>query len=187
MPQESQLYHEDMTKRGIIRLKEKDMFTIWVKPDCCNLTSAQLRKVADITDKYARSYLLFTTNQNAVIPFVNIKDVDEVLKELGEVSLKLDRFGPTVRNIKVCYDDKVCSEAVTNCLSLAEKMEGFFDRPLAHKTKIGVAGCGKDCISSRVLTDIGFVSKRKDGKQGYDVFVGGKLGLKPFVGIKMAE
>ena len=187
MKQESQLYYEDLTKRGIIRLADKDMVTVWIKPDCCNLTSVHLRKIADITEKYARGYLLFTTNQNAVIPFVNIKDVDEVLAELETVSLRLDRCGPTVRNIKVCYDDKICPEAVTSCLSLANKLENFFDAPFSHKVKIGVAGCDKDCISSRVLTDIGFVGVENNGTPQFDVFVGGKLGLKPFAGERMAE
>lgn len=187
MKQESRLYHEDLTKRGIIRLRDRDMFTVWIKPDCCNLTSRHLRKIADITEKYARSYLLFTTNQNAVIPFVHIKDVDDVLEELSEVSLRLDRCGPTVRNIKVCYDDKICHDAATNCLSLADKLENFFDTPLGHKLKIGVVGCEKDCLSSRVLTDVSFMGVERDGSKGYDVFVGGKLGLDPFVGERMAE
>ena len=188
MKQESQLYHEDLTKRGVIRLRDRDMYTVWIKPDCCNLTSRHLRKIADITEKYARRYLLFTTNQNAVIPFVNIKDVDDVLEELSEVSLRLDRCGPTVRNIKVCYDDKICHEAATSCLSLADKLEHFFDTVSPrNKVKIGVAGCEKDCLSSRVLTDIGFIGVERNGSQGYDVFVGGKLGLTPFVGERMAE
>lgn len=187
MKKEPQLYHEDLTKRGIIRLRDRDMFTVWIKPDCCNLTSTHLRKIADITEKYARSYLLFTTNQNAVIPFVHIKDVENVLAELEEVSLRLDRCGPTVRNIKVCYDDKVCHEAATSCLSLADKLEVFFDTPLGHKLKIGVVGCEKDCLSSRVLTDVSFMGVNGNGSQGYDVFVGGKLGLDPFIGERMAE
>ena len=54
MKQESQLYHEDLTKRGVIRLRDRDMYTVWIKPDCCNLTSRHLRKIADITEKYAR-------------------------------------------------------------------------------------------------------------------------------------
>ena len=188
MGQESQLYHERLTSRGIIRLEGKDMYSVWVKPDGCNLTSRHLRKIADITEKYARRYLLFTTNQNAVIPFVNLKDVEEVLEGLSEVYLRLDPCGPTVRNVKVCYDDKICPEAVTSCISLAEKLENFFDViPARNKTKIGVAGCRKDCITSRVLTDIGFVGVERDGRKGYEVFVGGKLGLTPFVGVKMAE
>ena len=125
----------ELRKSGIVKLKEKDMYSIWVKTAC----------------------------------------------------LILDRCGSTVRNVNVCYDAKICSEAVTNCLSLGEKLDNFFYKPSTHKLKTGVAGCKKDCIISRVLTDIGFVGGERDGKKGYDVYVGGRLGLNPAVGIKMAE
>ncbi len=146
----------ELKSRGIMKLNGEGMFAMWVKTACCNLTSKRLRKLADITDKYAKSYPLFTTRQIPIIPFVNIKDVEKVLEELSTVYLALDRCGPTVRNVNVCYDDKIRPEAVTNSLSLGEKLDNFFYIPVSHKVKIGVAGCSKDCITSRVLTDIGY-------------------------------
>ena len=187
MTQEQQINVGELRKSGLVRLKERDMYSMWIKTACCNLNSKQLRKLADITEKYARSYLLFTTRQIPIIPFVNLKDIEEVKEELKEVYLELDRCGPTVRNVNVCYDEKICPEAVTNSISLAEKLDNFFRVPSAnHKVKIGVAGCRKDCVISRVLSDIGFVGVERDGKPGYDVYMGGRLGVNPFVGIKMA-
>ena len=177
----------ELRSRGVVKLREEGMFALWVKTACCNLTSKQLRKLAEITGKYARGYLLFTTRQIPIIPFVNLKDVEEVQEELKTVYLALDRCGPTVRNVNVCYDSKICPEAVNNPLSLAEKLDNFWYVPMPNKVKIGVAGCKKDCIVSRVLTDIGFVGVEKDGSKGYDAFVGGRLGVNPFVGVKMAE
>ena len=92
-----------------------------------------------------------------------------------------------MRNINVCYDDKICPDALTNSISLAEKLDSFFRIPSRHKVKIGVAGCGKDCVVSRVLSDLGFVAVERNGRVGYDAYVGGRLGVKPFVGIRMAE
>ena len=178
----------ELRKSGLVKLKGKDMYSMWIKTGCCNLTSKQLRKLADIIEKYTRGYLLFTTRQIPIIPFVNLKDIEEVKEDLNEVYLELDRCGPTVRNVNVCYDEKICPEAVTNSISLAEKLDNFFRVPMAHKVKIGVAGCRKDCIISRVLTDIGFVGMERDGKCGYyNAYIGGRLGLNPFVGVKMAE
>ncbi len=178
----------ELRRSGVVKLKDKDMYSMWIKTACSNLNSKQLRKLADIIDKYARSYLLFTTRQTPIIPLVNLKDVEEVKEELDEVYLELDRCGPTVRNVNVCYDDKICPEAVTNSISLAEKLDNFFRVPSAnHKVKIGVAGCQKDCVISRVLTDIGFVARESNGRKGYDVYVGGRLGVNPFLGVKMAE
>ncbi len=188
MAQKPQINVGELRRSGVVKLKEKDMYSIWVKTACCNLNSKQLRKLADITEKYARGYLLFTTRQIPIIPFTNLKDVEGVKEELNEVYLELDRCGPTVRNINVCYDDKICPEAVTNSISLAEKLDNLFRVPSAnHKVKIGVAGCQKDCVISRVLSDIGFIGGESNGRKGYDVYVGGRLGLNPFVGVKMAE
>lgn len=177
----------DLRSRGIVKLREEDMFSLWVKTACSNMTSRQLRKLADIIEKYGRSYLLFTTRQIPIIPFIHFKDVDKVQEELSQVYLSLDRCGPTVRNVNVCYDENICPEAVLGSISLAEKLDNFFHIPMTHKVKIGVAGCPKDCIISRVLTDIGFVAAERDGRKGYEVYLGGRLGVNPFVGVKMAE
>jgi len=188
MTQKPQINVGELRRSGVVKLKDKDMYSMWVKTACSNLNSKQLRKLADITEKYARSYLLFTTRQIPIIPLINLKDVEEVKEELTEVYLELDRCGPTVRNVNVCYDDKICPEAVTNSISLAEKLDNFFRVPSAnHKVKIGVAGCQKDCIISRVLNDIGFVAGESNGRKGYDVYIGGRLGVNPFLGVKMAE
>ncbi len=177
----------DLRSRGIVKLRDKDMFAIWVKTACCNLSAGQLNKLADIAEKYAKGYLLFTTRQIPMIPFVHLNDLSTVQEELSTVYLTLDRCGPTVRNVNVCYDDKICSEAVVNSLSLGEKLDNFFYMPMTHKVKLGIAGCSKDCIISRALTDVGFVGVEEKGRRGYDVYVGGRLGLDPFLGVKMAE
>ncbi len=186
MAQQPQIDVEELKRGGVVKLKE-DMYSVWVKTACCNLNSKQLRKLADIIEQYARGFLLFTTRQIPIIPFVNLKDVGGIKRELNQVYLELDRCGPRVRNINVCYEDKICPEAVTDSLSLAEKLDNFFYNPILHKIKIGVANCEKDCIISRVLTDIGFVGVERDSNRGYDVYVGGRLGVNPFVGVKMAE
>lgn len=177
----------ELRRSGIVKLRDPDMYSLWVKTGCCNLNSAQLHKLADIVDKYGRGYLLFTTRQSPHLPHINIRDVDTVREEMKEVYMQLDRCGPTVRNVNVCYDDKVCAEAVMNSIALAEKMDTFFYVPMGHKVKIGVAGCARDCITSRVLTDIGFIGVEANGRRGYDAFVGGRLGVNPFIGAKMAE
>ncbi len=177
----------ELRSRGVVKLKEPDTYALWIKAPCCNMTSRQLRKLADIAEKYGRSIILFTTRQIPMLPFIHFKDVQKVQAEIAEVELMMDRCGPTVRGFNVCYDRGICPEAVTSCLSLGQKMDNFFYAPMRNKVKIGVSGCKKDCVMSRVLTDIGFVAVEKNGEERYDAYVGGRLGLKPFVGIKMGE
>ena len=178
---------EALRQGGIVALDEKDMFSLWVKTSCCNMNSQQLNKLADIADMYGRGYLLFTTRQTPHIPFVNLKDVAEVKQELAKVELELDRCGPRVRNLNVCYEARLCPSAKTDCISLGERLENFFRNEIVHKVKIGVAGCEKDCIATRVLTDVGFVGTSSNGKAAYDAYVGGRLGVNAYVGEKMGE
>ena len=184
---EQKLDINELKKGGMVPLREKDMFSIWVKTESCNLNSEQLRKLADITDKYARGFLLFTSRQIPIIPFVNIAHIFDVKRELAEVDMGMDHNGPIVRNLNICYSDKICADAVVNCIPLGEKLEKFFGSQLAHKIKIGAVGCGKDCIMSRVLNDLSLVGV-DDGKgKSYEAYVGGRLGVNPFVGIKIAD
>ncbi len=177
----------ELRKRGIVKLNDDDMYAVWVKTACGNLSSAQIDKLAEITERYGRGFLLFSSRQIPIIPFVQGGDLDTVQQELAGVYLTLDRCGPTVRNVNVCLGSKLCPDAVADPIALAQKLDNFFSAPMAHKVKLGVAGCSRDCIISRALSDIGFVPTATDGLTGYDVYVGGRLGLSPFLGEKMAE
>jgi dissimilatory sulfite reductase (desulfoviridin) alpha/beta subunit len=176
---------EELKRGGVVQLKGEENFSVWVKVLCNNITANQLRKVADISEKYGKGFFLFTTNQIPIIPHINLKDVIKVKKELENVDSELEACGPRIRQIRVCYDKNICPYAVTNSLSLGEKLDKFFYlHEVRHKVKISVSGCKTGCTVPRVLSDIGFVGV-DEGR--YDVYIGGRLGLKPYVGDKIAE
>lgn len=183
-PPEGEIDLDKLKRGGFVKIQGKDTFSVWVKNLCCNMPALQLKKVADIAEKYGEGYLLFSSRQIPIIPHIKLKDVENVKKELEEVYLELAGCGPRVRNISVCYDEKYCPHSVSNSLSLGQKLDKFFYYNIRHKTKISVSGCKKGCTGTRVLSDIGFVAVDA-GK--YDVYVGGRLGTHPMVGIKMAE
>jgi len=178
---------EELKRGGVVKLQGKDLYSMWVKTNCCNLTSDQLRRLGEIVDKYARGFLLFTTRQIPIIPFVQLSDVGKVKEELRKIELELDRCGPRVRNVNVCLGERACQEAILDPISLAEFLNHFFYDSILHKIKIGVSGCEKDCIFSRVLNDISFVATVHGLERGFDAYVGGKLGTSPFVGEKVAS
>jgi len=179
---------DELKRGGIVKLKEKDMFSVWIKAVCDNMDAQKLCKVADLAEKYGRDYILFSTRQFPIIPHVHFKDIGTVKDELEKVSLMLDRCGKRVRNADVCYDGNLCPYAVMDPVSLGEKLDQFWrEDPGGVKIKTSIAGCEKQCTSPRVLADIGFVGVKRGEKSGFDVYLGGKLGLDPFVGIKMVE
>ena len=179
---------DELKKGGIVKLKGKDMFSIWVRAVCDNMDARKLRKVADLAEKYGKGYLLFSTRQFPIIPHVPLKNVWVVKEELEKVYLMLDRCGKRVRNTDVCYDANLCPYAVMDPIRLGEKLDQFWrEDPGGFKIKISVNGCEKQCTSPRVLADMGFVGVERGDKKGYDAYLGGKLGLDPFVGIRMAS
>jgi dissimilatory sulfite reductase (desulfoviridin) alpha/beta subunit len=184
---EQKLDINELKKGGMVPLREKDMFSIWVKTESCNLNSKQLRKIADITDKYARGFLLFTSRQIPIIPFVNVAHIFDVKRELAEAEMGMDHNGPIVRNLNICYSDQICDDGAVNCIPLGEKLEKFFGSQLAHKIKIGAVGCSKDCVMSRVLNDLSLVGVDDGKEKSYEAYVGGRLGVNPFVGVKIAD
>lgn len=184
MNQKPKIDLEQLKRGGMVKLKEKDMFSVWVRAICCNMDAVKLRKVADIAEKYGRGIILFTTRQLPIIPHVHFSNIEAAQRELQEVNLMLDRCGARVRNADVCYDANICPYAVINPITLGEKIDKFWREDLGgHKIKLSIVGCEKQCTTPRVLADLGFVGTEK----GYEVYLGGRLGIKPFVGIKMAE
>lgn len=176
---------EQLKRGGMVKLKEKDMFSVWVRAICCNMDAKKLSKVADIAEKFGRGIVLFTTRQFPIIPHVHFNNIQPALDALKEVQLMTDRCGARVRNADVCYDSSICPFAITNPISLGEKIDEFWQKdPGGHKIKISIVGCSKQCTSPRVLSDLGFVGVA-EGR--YDAYVGGRLGLKPLVGVKIAE
>ena len=51
MTKEIQINVAELRSRGIVKLRDKDMFALWVKTACCNLSAKQLNKLADISEK----------------------------------------------------------------------------------------------------------------------------------------
>src|SRR5215216_2815180 len=64
------------------------------------LGSRQLRKLADIADRYDRGYGHFTTRQNLQLNWPELKDVPEILAELAEVEMHcIQTSGNCIRNV----------------------------------------------------------------------------------------
>jgi len=176
---------KELIRGGVVPLRGENNFSVWVKIMCNNITSSQLEKLADISEKYGKGYFLLTTNQIPIIPHVKGSDIPKVRKELEQVKAEFEACGSRIRSVKVCYSNNLCPYAKTNPMSLGEKLDRFFYiRDLRHKMKIVVAGCEKGCTIPRALGDVGFVGV---GPGKYDVYFGGRLGLKPNIGVKVAE
>ncbi len=149
--------YNELKKGGFLRQRQKDTFIVRFRSIAGNLTSDQLRKLADLADTYGKGYVHVTTRQGAEIPWVKINDYDNMKKEITNYGLTTGTCGPRIRTVVACPGLEVCQNGLTNSRACAEELDkAFFGRPVPMKTKIGICGCPNSC-SKPQENDIGLV------------------------------
>ena len=150
-----------------------------------SLTVAQLRKLADIADKYDRGYGHFTTRQNLQYNWIKLEQVPDILAELQTVQLHGNQTsGNCVRNVTADQfsgvagdeidDPRVVSEAIRQWSTFHPEFSW-----LPRKFKIAVTGAAHDRAAVQ-WHDIGLqIVRNSAGEMGYSVFVGGGMGRIP--------
>ena len=162
-----------------------------VKPTVGHTTGAQLQRLAELADKYGVTRLRTTPDKELLfldLTADNVAGLAEDLEEEG-LSAKPSAFR---RDIISCTGLEFCKLAHTvtkqRAIELCDELEdrlGDLDVPL----KISLNGCPNSCARAQVA-DIGFSGKiltTDEGErvEGFQVNLGGALGLHPAVGKKV--
>lgn len=149
--------YNELKKGGFLRQKQKDLFIMRLRTLGGNMTGEQLRKVAELADKYGRGYVHFTTRQGAEIPWVHVSKFDEMRQEIKAAGLITGTCGPRIRTVVACPGNEICQFGLMNARQMAGHLdENFFGRDVPMKTKIGITGCPNSCAKPQE-NDIGFV------------------------------
>lgn len=149
--------YNELKKGGFLKQKQKDHFIVRFRSLAGNLTSEQLRQLADMADKYGKGYVHVTTRQGAEIPWVHINDYNEMRGEILAQGLTTGTCGPRIRTVVACPGNEVCSSGLMNSREMALELDrAFFGREVPMKTKIGVTGCPNSCAKPQE-NDIGLV------------------------------
>jgi sulfite reductase (NADPH) hemoprotein beta-component len=157
------------------------------------LSSTQLRKLADITDKFDKSYGHFSTRQNLQLNWPQLERVPDILEELATVEMHaIQTSGNCIRNITTDQFAGVAPDEILDPRAMAEIMRQWSTfHPefalLPRKFKIAVSGTQQD----RALVqahDIGLQFYFDDaGEMAIRVWVGGGLGRTPILGSVIRE
>ena len=157
------------------------------------LSSAQLRKLADITRRYDRSFGHFTTRQNLQLNWPKLADVPDILAELATVQMHaIQTSGNCVRNVTADHLAGVAADELDDPRPYCEIIRQWATlHPeftyLPRKFKIAVTGAPADRAASEVH-DVGLHMKRDfSGAVGFEVLVGGGLGRAPMIGQVIRE
>jgi len=152
------------------------------------LTARQLRRLADIADKWDKGYAHFTTRQNIQFNWPRLVDTPDILEALAEVDMHaIQTSGNCIRNVTADHFAGVAADEIEDPRATAEFLRQWSSAHpefsfLPRKFKIAVTGAEQD-RAAIFVHDIGLRIVTNDaGETGYQVIVGGGLGRSPFVG-----
>lgn len=133
---------------------------------------AQLRRIADVADKYGIPTVKVTGGQRIDLLGVKKEDLPEVWADLAMPSGFA--YGKSMRTVKTCVGSEWCRFGVQNSTQLGIDIELAFDRMWApHKVKIAVSGCPRNCAEASIK-DVGVIGV----ESGWEIYVGGNGGIK---------
>ncbi|WP_353472617.1 nitrite/sulfite reductase [Salipiger sp. H15] len=156
------------------------------------LSSAQMRQLALLAEKWDKGYGHFTTRQNIQYNWPKLSDVPDMLDALAEVNLHaIQTSGNTIRNVTADHFAGAAADEIADPRPVAELLRQWStDHPefqfLPRKFKIAVTGAPNDRAVIKAH-DIGIEVVSKDGKLGYRVLVGGGLGRTPMIGKVLSD
>ncbi len=156
------------------------------------LNSVQLRRLADVSDKYASGFLHLTTRQDVQLYYIKIETVPNMMRELADVDITTrEACGNTVRNVTACHQSGVSPTETFDVTPYAEAFKNFMLRNpicqnMGRKVKVCFEGCQDVDHAGVRIHDLGFRARIQevDGqmKRGFQVHVGGGLGASPSLG-----
>lgn len=151
------------------------------------LSSAKMRKLAEIAERWDKGYGHFTTRQNIQYNWPELKDVPDMLDALAEVGMHaIQTSGNTIRNVTADHFAGAAADEIADPRPVAELMRQWStDHPefqfMPRKFKIAITGSSNDRAVTKAH-DIGIRMVERDGARGYEIIVGGGLGRTPMIG-----
>ena len=153
------------------------------------MNSAQLRKLAEIAQKYDRGYAHISTRQNIQLNWPQLEDVPDILQELATVHMhSIQTSGNCIRNTTTDQYAGVVEGELTDPRPTCELIRQWSTfHPefsfLPRKFKIAVCAHPEQDRAATTFHDVGvYLVKNDVGELGYQIKVGGGLGRTPLAG-----
>ncbi|MBI3999191.1 MAG: NAD(P)/FAD-dependent oxidoreductase [Candidatus Omnitrophica bacterium] len=133
---------------------------------------SELRKIADVAEKYNVPMVKVTGSQRLDLLGVKKEDLPKIWSELGMTSGFA--YAKAVRMVKSCVGTDFCrygtQDSIATGIKLETLLEGLYT---PAKVKMGVVGCPRNCAEATVK-DIGLVGI----EGGWQVVIGGAAGKR---------
>lgn len=171
--------------RGVYGQRQQGVQMVRIKLPFGKVSSNQLKRIAEISDKYSDGLIHLTTRQDVQIYHVSLDDTPQLWEELDRDNITLrEACGNTVRNITASPSAGVNPKEAFDVSPYAEALFRYFLRKpfaqeLGRKIKMAFSATEEDDALT-FIHDFGFIPRIEDGKRGFKVLVGGGLGAQPF-------
>ena len=138
-------------------------------------TSAQMRLMADLSERYGHSDLRISHEQNVILPHVHKSDLPTLHAALTQAGLGTANVG-LLSDIIACPGMDYCSLATARSIPVAQELATHFEAlKLEHEIgplKIKISGCINACGHHHV-GHIGILGLDRAGVENYQITLGG--------------
>ena len=138
-------------------------------------TSAQMRLMADLAERYGHADLRISHEQNVILPHVHKSDLPALHAALAQAGLATANVG-LLSDIIACPGMDYCSLATARSIPVAQELALHFDAlKLEHEIgplKIKISGCINACGHHHV-GHIGILGLDRAGVENYQITLGG--------------
>jgi len=148
--------------------------------------ASELRRIADVADKYHIPMVKVTGGQRIDLLGVKKEDLVSVWADLGMNSGHA--YGKSIRTVKTCVGSEFCRFGTQNSTQMGIDLETMLANMWSpHKVKLAVSGCPRNCAEAGIK-DVGVIAV----DSGWELYVGGNGGIKTevaqfLVKVKTAE
>jgi nitrite reductase (NADH) large subunit len=134
--------------------------------------ASELRRIADVVEKYAIPTVKVTGAQRIDLLGVRKEDLPAVWRDLDMPSGHA--YAKALRTVKTCVGSEWCRFGVQDSTRMGQELERALWRMYApHKVKLAVSGCPRNCAESGIK-DVGVIGV----ESGWEIYVGGNGGIK---------
>jgi nitrite reductase (NADH) large subunit len=135
-------------------------------------TAAELRRIADVVDKYQIPTVKVTGGQRIDLLGVKKEDLVNVWKDIGMPCGHA--YAKALRTVKTCVGSEWCRMGTQDSTQMGKDLEKAMWRMYApHKVKFAVSGCPRNCAEAGIK-DVGIIGV----DSGWEMYVGGNGGIK---------
>jgi nitrite reductase (NADH) large subunit len=134
--------------------------------------ASELRRIADVVDKYQIPTVKVTGGQRIDLLGVKKEQLPEVWRDLGMPSGHA--YAKALRTVKTCVGKEWCRFGTQDSTQMGKDLERALWRMYApHKVKLAVSGCPRNCAEAGIK-DVGVIGV----DSGWEIYVAGNGGIK---------